>query len=204
MKLIKLEDIEPQEVAKLLKEGKVLVFPTETVYGLIADVENKTAVEKVVRIKGREGIKPISILVSNFEMALKYVDYSERLEKLWRKFTPGPITFVARAKKDFHMPFVVSSTGKVGVRCPDFPPLLEVINRLGKGVTGTSANISGEPPAKKLEELSEKLITAVDMVIYCENPLGGTPSTVVEINESIKILREGPVKKKEIEDALQG
>ncbi len=203
MKVINLDDERLKDrVLSVLREGGVVIFPTETVYGLIADAENILAVEKVAKIKGRNS-KPISVLVSSFEMALKYVTFDKRFKKLWEKFVPGPITFVVKASPRYNMPYIVSPEKKVGVRAPDFQALLEIISSFGKGVTGTSANFSGKPAPSTKDEIDPNLVEEVDLVVVCDEPLIGKPSTVVELNDGVKILREGPIKLEEIESALQ-
>ncbi len=192
-----------KEVLDVLNKGGVVVFPTETVYGLIADAENRKAVERVVRIKGRDLEKPMSILVSSFEMAKRYVVADERLRLLWEKFSPGPITFVVRASPFYKMKYIVSPSGKVGIRAPAYGLLRQLILSFGRAVTGTSANFSGEPAPKRKKELSRKLVEMVDLVVISKDPLLGVASTVVELNHEVKLLRKGPISYQEILNALR-
>jgi len=204
LKVITLDDERlVDRVVSVLERGGVVVFPTETVYGLIADAENFFAVERVAEIKGR-GNKPISVLVSSFDMALRYVASDERLKRLWERFAPGPITFVVRASSNYRMPYVVSAQGRVGVRAPAFDRLLEVISAFSRGVTGTSANFSGMPAPSCRDEIDPALLKEVDLLVVSNEPLMGKPSTVVELNDGIKVLREGPITLEEMESVLRG
>ncbi len=205
LKPIRVSEPKAVELAyRALDSGQVIVFPTDTLYGLLADVENPSAVERVFAVKKRPLHKSVPVLVSSFDMAQRYAVFTKVAEKLWKRFMPGPLTLVLPAKA-MNIPGIVSREGKVGVRMPKYQPILEVIERLGRGVTGTSANISSEAAAKSFNELSSKLLEAVDAVFYDEKPLIGAPSTVVEVEEDgVKILRRGAISEEEIKSALRG
>ncbi|BAT71770.1 tRNA threonylcarbamoyladenosine biosynthesis protein [Thermosulfidibacter takaii ABI70S6] len=204
MKLINVDHEGAIELAyNALKVGKVIIFPTDTLYGLLADIENVEAVQKVFSIKNRPLDKPVPVLVGSLEIAQLYGIFSEIALVLWRHFLPGPLTVVVPAKKS--LAGAVSEERKIGLRMPDYEPLLKVLRRLERGVTGTSANFSYEPPAKTTEELSKALVDEVDLVFYDDKPLLGKPSTVVEIEDrSVRILRHGAISEEEIRNVLRG
>ncbi len=188
---------------EILRSGGVVIFPTDTLYGLLASVENREAVDRVFEIKRRPKGKPIPVLVGSFGVAQRYGEFTPEAVKLWERFMPGALTLVVRCKEGLSEG-IVSKEGTVGLRMPNFPPLLKVLGRLGCGVVGTSANLAGEPPAKELSELDERLFNMVDAVFYTRERLIGVPSTVVQIaGGKVKILREGGVSPSEIEDVLR-
>lgn len=204
MRLISVEDPEAIEAsAEVLSSGGVVVFPTDTLYGLLAPA-NEEGVKRVFAVKGRGQDKPSPLFVPDIRSAEKLAHFDERARALWERFMPGPLTLVLRAKIA-PVRGIVSDRGTVGLRIPNYPPLMKLLKRLGFPVTGTSANVSGEPPARSFEELSGRILERVDLVVYDPKPLAGLPSTVVDLSEgSIRILREGAISKREIEDALRG
>ena len=183
-----------------LKRGDVIAFPTETLYGLGADALNSAAVEKVFQLKGREFTNPIPVLVAHREMLLSLVTSVPPLaEKLISCFWPGPLTIILPARRDIP-PRLVSLSGGIGVRISSQPHATELVKALGCPLTATSANPSGQPPARTVEEARKYFAGQIDIFVDGGKLVSKTGSTVAEINgDTIKIIRAGEIDKTELQ-----
>ncbi len=190
-----------EEAAGVIARGGVVVAPTDTVYGILADPFNRDAYNRVFRVKGRSPGKPLPILLSESHDATRLVVTDDRFWALARKFWPGPLTIVAPARDG--VPEYLAPEGMVGVRLPDCP-LTRAIARLAGGVvTGTSANKSGRTPPVTVYDASSQLGESVDLYIDGGPAPRGVPSTVVVLREdSVEVLREGAVGEREVLSAL--
>lgn len=180
----------------LLKKGEVVAFPTGTCYGLGVNAIDHTAVNNLIELKGRSGEKVFSILLPKKEQE-KYVDISNQEKAVLEKFTDKPLTLLVKAKDPLKH---LAKDEKVGVRTADHPFTKTLIELLEFPITATSANHTGEEPAYSVEELVKIFPTsnfmAVDGGTLSKNP----PSTVAKFeNNQWTLLREGSVKKKELE-----
>ena len=136
-----------------IKSGEVIAYPTETIYGLGADVFNARAVKKIYDLKSRDVGLPISILVSGTSMLKEFVtDISDRAQVLMRRFWPGPLTILFSVN-DRIPKGLVTNTGKIGVRCSSNPVASTLVDRLGGPITTTSANLSGFPPSLNVKHV---------------------------------------------------
>jgi L-threonylcarbamoyladenylate synthase len=172
--------------------GGLIVYPTDTVYGLGCDPTNEGAVRRLVEAKGRQ-TKPISVLCSSVHAAAKLVELDREALALARKFWPGALTIVAPVKRS--LPALLhQGTGTLGVRVPSLPLCVKLIEACGGWLTGTSANISGSPTARTASEASTQLGDRVDLVLD-GGRLDGLESTVVRVGiDGIQVLRVGPVR----------
>ena len=189
--------------AEIIKNGGIVVFPTETVYGIGTNGLDKEAVERLYKIKERPLNKPISLLVSDYEMIEKVVkDINELEYKIMKKFFPGPLTIILN-KKDI-VPDIVTSRGStVGIRMPEEEITRKLIEYAGVPIAAPSANISGKPSGIDLQEIVKEFGDKVDYYIDGGKSKIGIGSTIVKVeNNTIKILREGSISKKEIEDLI--
>jgi L-threonylcarbamoyladenylate synthase len=135
----------------------VFVYPTETCYGLGVDATNLRAVKKLYRIKGRSFKKPVHIVVSSRRMAKEYVVWNSLAEKLARAFWPGSLTLVLPVKKhNASMKLLSAGTGFLGVRMPKHKIPLQIVKKLGKPITATSANVSGKGECYSLSAVEEQ------------------------------------------------
>jgi L-threonylcarbamoyladenylate synthase len=186
--------------AQTVKKGGLVVYPTETVYGLGCDPLNVQAVNRILEVKGDRN-KPLPVLAASIVDAEKVAFVSQSGKKLAAQFWPGPLTMVF--PKKLALPDVVTFGGdSVGLRIPDNIVALQLLGLCGGLLVGSSANRSGEEPPRSVQELSEELKT-VDIVLDGGRTVQGTPSTVVDLTqETPRILREGPVSLKAISDAL--
>jgi L-threonylcarbamoyladenylate synthase len=176
------------EAAKVLVGGGVVVYPTETVYGIGASIYIPEAVERVFEIKGRERGMPLSVAVASFEMIEQVASISEDDLALLRKVLPGPVTILV--EKDPDLPDTVTAGSPlVGIRFPDHPMALELIGMAGP-ITSTSANLSGQKPPASIAELNPKIAKKVDFVLDGGRSKLAQPSTLVDL-EARRVIREG-------------
>lgn len=173
-----------KNAVEVLKAGGIMLYPTDTLIGLGCDAMNDLAVQKIFEMKGRDSSKPMSIACSNVEMVKQYANLSEAEEQVLTDLLPGPYTFILE-KKDNLSDTITGGIGSVGVRIPDYPILLEIIQNLGRPIITTSANQSGEPDIKFLKECKYR----ADFVLDTDYNFTG-PSTVVDLKNKL-ILREG-------------
>lgn len=177
-----------------LRDGKIIVYPTDTVYGVGVDATDGYAVRKVFDVKKRSLTKPISIMVSDKSMIEEYAEVEGISDEIIDEFLPGPLTLLL-PKKD--LPDVLTADQrKVGVRLID-GPVRDIISEAGFPITTTSANISGRSSSRNFGDAIKDL--DVDLGLDGGECPGGTPSTVFD-PEEWKVIREGPVKKEEIDD----
>lgn len=177
-----------------LGAGGVIAFPTETVYGLGADAHNGGAIARVTALKGRDAAKVMSVHISGEPMARRYAaEWPEVAARIAERFWPGPVTIILRANTSELAPGAVAPDGSVGLRCPDHALTLEVIERFGRGIVGTSANMSGEPPALDAAGVLALFADASVMVLDGGPSRVGVASTVVRLTDPTKpeVLRRG-------------
>lgn len=183
-----------------LKRGEVIVFPTETFYGLGADALNKNAVERVASLKGRNPDSPIAVIVADKEMLGRIViDVPAVAEKLIRHFWPGPLTLVLPAGRDLPPP-LLNREGKIGVRVSSHPLAARLARELGAPLTATSANPSGKEAARTIQEARGYFAGEIEVFVDGGVLTGKTGSTVAEVIEgNLRIIREGEISGQELE-----
>jgi L-threonylcarbamoyladenylate synthase len=182
-----------RRASEVVLAGGVVAYPTDTVYGLGCDPENEAAVKRLFAIKGREQTrKPVPVLCSDQERASELVEFDEAARKLATSLWPGPLTIVLPLK--LAMPVQLhQGTGWLGVRVPNHRGCLDLIERVGGLVTGTSANLSGHPSCRSAEEVANQLGERVDLVLD-GGPLTGLESTVVRVEKGkVEVLRRGAI-----------
>ncbi len=186
------------KASEIIKGGGVIIAPTETVYGILCNALDETAVNKVANIKGRNG-KPFLVNVSSMKMLKRYFILPEKIEELVSKIWPGPLTVLLETDK---FPKIVSNTGKVGVRIPDSKMVLEIIERVDLPVISTSANFSGNKSPASFEEIDEKIKKRVDFVVDGGECPFKKESTIIDfVNGEIKIIRKGAI---DLSDICEG
>lgn len=175
---------------EVLSKGGVVVYPTDTIYGLGCDVTNKGAVERVQRIKGREANKPMSFICSDLVQVSRFGHVSNFAHRILKRFLPGPYTFVLPATRE--TPRTLQSKQKtVGIRMPDHPVSRALVEQLGNPVLSTSANESDQEVLTNPVDLERFLGSRVDLILEC-GTLPVQPSSVISlIDDRIEILREG-------------
>ncbi len=188
-----------QHAATAVKQGGVIAFPTRCLYGLGADAFNAEAVDRVFKIKKRPSQKPILILVDRRMQLERLVSHvSKAAARIMDQFWPGRVTLVFDAADTvpYHL---TAGTAKIGIRLPGHPVAAALVNSLGRPLTGTSANLSGRPGCRRIDDLDPQLIQHLDIVLDAGPLKGGTGSTVVDVTKDMpRVLREGEVSTKEI------
>ncbi len=186
-----------------LRRGEVIVFPTETFYGLGADAFNEAAVERVVSLKGRNPESPIPVIVAD-EKALEALvtEVPAVARRLVERFWPGPLTLILPAKKNLPAPLLNHSEG-IGVRVSSHPLATRLARELGHPITATSANPSGREPARTVEEATGYFSGKLGVFLDGGRLEGKKGSTVVEIVQGkLRIIREGEISLADLEKVL--
>ena len=182
--------------------GNLVITPTDTVYGIMADSMNYNAIKKVYEAKNRDYSKPLILLVSNKSMLYEYVDSVNDIEKeLINKYMPGRLTIIFK-KNNKISDLVSAGSDYVGIRIPDNENLVTIIDKLGRPVISTSANISGNDTIKSIDMIDNKLL---DKISYIEDGgvIDSKSSTIVKvINNKVNIIRTGELGDKIRKDYL--
>lgn len=197
-RLIKIENIEAQSqdidlAASILKNGGLVVIPTETVYGLGGDGTNPSSSKKIYEAKGRPSDNPLIIHIANPKDAEKYAHTNELYYRLADAFMPGPLTVILPKKNT--VPYeTTGGLDTVAIRCPSHPVAHAIIKRAGIPIAAPSANISGRPSATSSEYVLEDFDGRVDMIIDGGDCEIGLESTIVMIkDDSLVLLRPGAI-----------
>lgn len=200
MKILK--ETELEEAVKILKEGGIMAFPTETVFGLGVVFDNKEAYDKLVAVKRRPPDKPFTLMLADPEDVQKYCKMNKASEALVREFMPGQFTMVTIAKEGLPS-WCVGQTGYVGVRVPDYKNIRDLIRKIGKPLLVPSANRSGESPANNVEEVVKTFEGELDAVLEGKST-SKVPSTVVLVEEKYThVSREGVISLEQIKKVIE-
>lgn len=196
MKTLYLQATDPEAVgraAALLKQGRLVVFPTDTLYGVAAAVDNAAAIDALYRAKGRPDEKGIPVLLADADgLALVARDTPPVARQLAERFWPGPLTLILPRRSD--LPANLSANDTVAVRLPDHALARAIIRAAGGAVAATSANRSGEPPAGDAGEARAALAGRVAAIVDGGPAPIGQPSTIVDCTATPPtILRQGPL-----------
>lgn len=183
-----------KEAAQFIKEGKLVLFPTETVYGIGADGLNAKAVQNIFVAKGRANDNPLILHVSSMEMIERIAqDISPLERKLIKAFFPGPLTIILK-RKDIVPDVVTASLDTVGIRMPENQVARDLISLADTPIAAPSANISGRPSGTNISDIFEELNQKVDYIIDGGETKIGLESTVIRvIDNEINILRPGKI-----------
>lgn len=182
-----------------MKNGDLIVIPTDTVYGLAAKLHDLEALDKIYELKGRDQLKQIPILISRKSSLVDMVKMDAMAAELTKNLWPGPITFVFKTKPKF---FALTGEKTVAIRMPNHPKALEIIEKNGP-LRVTSLNISGEIPLTDLDEIKRQFGPYVVEIFEQDRDPSNLSSTVVDLTTpELKILRRGIVTEEDIEDAL--
>ena len=193
------------KIGKLLKEGNLIIYPTDTVYGVGGIIESDESIAKIYKAKERSFKSPLIVLVSDVSKIEKiaYIEEKnrEKIEKLIKEFWPGGLTIILN-KKD-NVPDIMVSGGKtVGVRMPNLDTALKIIEAAGGLLPTTSANISGETTPRSYDELSEEFKERVEILVDGGRCPIGNASTIIDMSDKPKILRTGAISIEDIEKII--
>ncbi|MDO4392783.1 MAG: L-threonylcarbamoyladenylate synthase [Clostridium sp.] len=188
-----------EEPAQIIKNGGIVVFPTETVYGIGANALNAEAVKKIYEIKKRPLSKPITLLVNSIDMIKRVAkDITPFEYAIIKKFFPGPLTIILQ-KKDVIPDIVTSGGSTVGIRMPANEIALELINRAGVPLATPSANISDKPSKTNIKDVMSDFPEGVDCFIDGGKSKIGVASTIVQVIDGVPhILRQGTITEEQI------
>ena len=179
-----------RRAVEVLSRGGVIVYPTDTIYGLGCDITSKAAIERIRRIKGRDAKKPMSFVCADLANVSTYARVSNYAYRVLKRCLPGPYTFVLPATKQ--TPRTLQTKQKtVGLRIPDHAVPLALVGELGQPILSTSANLTNEDVLTDPVELERVLGSNADLIMEC-GQLPVSPSSVISlIGDQVEILREG-------------
>lgn len=188
---------------EILKQGGIIAFPTDTVYGLGADAFNSKAVERIYEVKKRPRHLPFPLLIADISQLTTVAEPESGIAWfLAKRFWPGGLTLVV--PKAASLPAYLARGSTVAIRIPDHPVCLVLIRYLGSPIIGTSANISGEPATLTTDEVKQQLADKVDFIIDGGKRPAGVESTVVDVTGEVpEILRQGIIPEHEIDKACK-
>lgn len=192
MKIVKANEAAIKEAADILKRGGVVLSPTDTVYGLLADIASRKSVSKLFKIKERDLKKPVPVFVKNIKAAKELAEIDEAQEGFLKKCWPGKITIVLRRKKGKQFFGVDKET--IGLRIPKYRILNKILGKVDFPLSGTSANISGLPSSNKISEILKQFEGKKwqpDFVLDAGNLKENNPSKIVDLTKGeMRILRK--------------
>ncbi|MFC1616331.1 L-threonylcarbamoyladenylate synthase [Patescibacteria group bacterium] len=191
MKKITLNDRDVyKEVVQTLLNGGVVMHPTETCYGLAVDIFDESALKKLYKIKEMDLDKPVSILVSDLEMAKEYGEFSEMALMLAKKYWPGPLSIVVPRTSKLPS-FCNPENDFISIRCSNMDFCSHIVKDLKSPITTTSANVSTKPSLYKVDGLSE-VEKRVDLIVDGGEIKKNSPSTIIKVVEdNFEVLRKG-------------
>ncbi len=190
-----------KKIMSELQAGRLIVYPTETIYGLGADPFDETAVKRAFMAKRRPFDMPMSIAVSNLKMVEELATLDDRARKLGKKFMPGPLTLIVD-KKPIVPDILTASSDEIGIRIPDHPAALRIIQEFGP-IISTSANLHSHPNPTTCQQSIKDLGASVSVYVDSGPSKIGKPSTIVQLNEGeAAIIRPGAIPREKIEAAL--
>jgi len=186
------------KAVQVLKNGGIVIFPTDTAFGIGCRIDDENAVKRLFTLRKRPETKAVPVLVSSLHMAQEYLQQvpQDVVEELVELYWPGALTIVLKSKTD-KVPALVRGGGtSLGVRIPDHLTTLALINGVGVPLLGTSANFAGESTPYKFENLNQELVKLVDYVVPGKCHIQQASTVIDCTQEPWKILRDGAVKLK--------
>jgi L-threonylcarbamoyladenylate synthase len=184
-----------QDAANLLRAGALVITPTDTVYGMVADATNDEAIERLYRAKGREPQKPFLVLVPSAQEAKRNGIFGPHAARLAEQLWPGPLSLIVpRAPGSLLSPALNRRAPTIALRVPDCAPLQALLAALGRPLAAPSANRSGQPPAQTAAAAAAELGTEVALILD-GGPSGQTESTLLDLTDDNRprLLRAGPI-----------
>jgi L-threonylcarbamoyladenylate synthase len=188
-----------KESAEIIRMGGIVIFPTHGLYGLAGDALNPDVISRIFKIKSRPSAKPLLVLVRNQKILESLVqDIPMQARQLMKEFWPGKLTIIFSARQTLSK-ILTGNTGKIGIRLPGHPVPLALTTLLENPITGTSANLSGQPGVADIRNLDSTILHKVDLVLDAGPLLGGTGSTVVDVTDKkCRIIREGIISAEQV------
>lgn len=176
---------------EMLKSGKIVVYPTDTIYGIGCDILNKNAVATIQTIKNRKKQKPLSIICSDLKDISRWAVVSNNQYKILKKYLPGPYTFILKASASAPKILQDPKRKAIGIRIPDNRVCLDIVSQLGNPIVTTSVNLAGEVNYVNPNDIKKDWYGKVDLILDA-GELNNEPSTIVSlVDDNIEILRQG-------------
>ena len=199
-----------QKAIEAARAGGIIIFPTDTAFGIGCRIDNRAAVDRLFKIRRRSVTQAMPVLVSSIDMSLTYLDSpSDVVRRLMKEYWPGGLTIIAKCKQNIIYSPIRGGGNTVGLRMPNHPAILKIIEEVGVPILGPSANFHGDPTPYSMADLNPELVKLVDCVVPARLPApersdGGQgecsvrqASTVVDCSVTpYKIIRQGAVKLK--------
>ena len=196
-----LEKSQYKKASKILQNGGLIAFPTETVYGVGVIFDNEQSYERLINVKRRPPEKPFTLMCGSLDDIKKYAYVNELAQKLIDAFMPGQFTIILKAKENLPR-WVVSKEGNVGIRISDDKFVQNLIIETGKPLLVPSANRSGENPCHTSNEVKDSLGNDLDAIIIGES-VSNIPSTIVFVDDSVHIIRLGEISESDIKNVIK-
>ena len=198
----RLIDIKDRDmIIDYLRSGKIVAFPTDTVFGLGCIYDDEEAISRIKMAKGRDEKKPLPMMCNSLKMIESVAYVSSDVRRIIEHFTPGALTIIFK-KKETVKDYVTNGLDTIGIRIPDDEMILDIIEKLGKPLLVTSANLSNTPSLKNYTDVYDELNGRIDAIVK-KDARSDLASTIIDATgESFKVLREGKIRIEEIEEYL--
>jgi L-threonylcarbamoyladenylate synthase len=188
------------EAARIVAAGGVVAFRTDTFYGLGVDPFNPAAIRKIRELKGREDRKPILLLVSHENEVDRFIQQSVFFKLVARGHWPAPLTLIGVSRPEVPTE-LTAGTNSLGVRLPDDENVRALVRACGGALTATSANVSGQPPARTAQEVANYFPAGIDLIVDGGEATVTEPSTVLDVSSSkVRLVREGAVSREQLKE----
>ena len=184
---------QPRQIQRIvdgLRQGNVIAYPTDTIYGLGCNIFNSKGIKRLYQLKQRDPRKPFSFICSDMSDVANYCQVSNFAYRIMKRHLPGPYTFILEATRQVPN-LLVTKQKTVGIRIPDNPIALKIVHELGHPLVTTSVNETGEEPLVDPFEIDEKFGRSLDMVIDGGIMLGDPSSVISLIDDKIDVIRQG-------------
>jgi L-threonylcarbamoyladenylate synthase len=188
------------EAAGIIAAGGVIAFRTDTFYGLGADPFNANAIQKIRALKGKEETKPILLLISDDGEVDRFIQQAEFFKLVARDHWPAPLTLIGVARPEVPAE-LTAGTNSLGVRLPDDEDVRALVRACGGALTATSANVSGQPPARTAKEVENYFPAGIDLIVDAGEVTATEASTVLDVSGSrARLVREGAIPRDELKE----
>jgi len=189
-------------ISKILSNGGIAILPTDTIYSLSCITANTNSLKQILKIKGRDAAQGMPVLVPSIDYFNVYAqNINNNIEKIIKTFMPGPLTLILN-KKPGVSDLISGPNNTIALRIPDNSDLINIMNKIKSGITGTSANLSGKIHSLDNYKIIKDLGTKVDIFVFGNYKVKNKkPSTILDVtSDKIKIIREGAIKKADIDN----
>ncbi|HEV7680738.1 MAG TPA: L-threonylcarbamoyladenylate synthase [Pyrinomonadaceae bacterium] len=190
------------DAARIIAAGGVIAFRTDTFYGLGVDPFNPEAIRKIRELKSREEAKPILLLIADENDVDRFIQQSEFFKLVARKHWPAPLTLIGVARPEVPIE-LTAGTKSLGVRLPDDEAVRTFVRACGGALTATSANVSGQPPARTVKEVENYFASGLDLIVDGGEVTATDPSTVLDVSAAdARLVREGAISREQLKELL--